>query len=41
VRSLTTGVLGWVILWHLAYLAVLTLIGLRIAGRRMNSLLCK
>ena len=41
VRSLTTGVLGWSMLWHLTYLAVLTVVGLRIAGRRMNSLLCK
>ena len=41
VRALTTGVLGWVMLWHLAYLAVLTVIGLRIAGRRMNNLLCE
>jgi lipooligosaccharide transport system permease protein len=41
VRALTTGVLGWSMLWHLTYLAVLTVAGLRIAGRRMNSLLCK
>jgi lipooligosaccharide transport system permease protein len=41
VRSLTTGVLGWSMLWHLAYLAALTLICLRVAGRRMNLLLCK
>jgi lipooligosaccharide transport system permease protein len=41
VRSLTTGVLGWSMLWHLAYLAALTAIGLRVAARRMNALLCK
>ena len=41
VRSLTTGVLGWSMLWHLTYLAVLTVIGLRVAGRRMSALLCK
>jgi lipooligosaccharide transport system permease protein len=40
VRALTTGVLGWSMLWHLAYLLALTVIGLRVAGRRMNALLC-
>lgn len=41
VRALTTGVLEWTLAWHLAYLAALTVLCLRIAGRRMNNLLCK
>jgi lipooligosaccharide transport system permease protein len=34
-------VLDWVLVWHLVYLAVLTVLCLRAAGRRMNNLLCK
>jgi lipooligosaccharide transport system permease protein len=41
VRGLTTGVLGWGLLGHVAYLIVLAAIGLAIAGRRMAILLCK
>jgi len=41
VRALTTGVLPPALLWHVGYLAVLTMVGLAIAARRMNRLLCK
>ena len=41
VRALTTGVLEWTLVWHLAYLLVLTVVCLRVAGRRINDLLCK
>jgi lipooligosaccharide transport system permease protein len=41
VRSVTTGSMGLVLLWHLAYLAALTVAGLVVAGRRMTALLCK
>jgi lipooligosaccharide transport system permease protein len=41
VRSLTTGVVGPAMLWHLTYLTVLTVVGLTVAGRRMNALLRK
>jgi lipooligosaccharide transport system permease protein len=41
VRGLTTGVLGWGLLGHTAYLAGFASIGLMIASRRMAALLCK
>src|SRR6185312_13127313 len=41
VRALTTGVLDLTLVWHLAYLGALTVLCLRFAGRRMNTLLCK
>jgi lipooligosaccharide transport system permease protein len=41
VRGLTTGVLGWGLLWHMAYLLACAAVGLRIASRRMTRLLCK
>jgi lipooligosaccharide transport system permease protein len=41
IRGLTTGVLGWGLLGHVAYLAALAAIGLTIASRRMGKLLCK
>jgi len=39
VRSLTLGVVGWSLVGHLAYLAVLGLAGTVIAGRRLERLL--
>jgi lipooligosaccharide transport system permease protein len=41
VRAATTGTFQWVLLWHLAYLLVLTAVALRFAGRRMGGLLLK
>jgi lipooligosaccharide transport system permease protein len=41
VRALTTGVLEWTLAWHFTYLAAITVLCLRVAGRRMNNLLCK
>jgi lipooligosaccharide transport system permease protein len=41
IRGLTTGVVDASMLWHLGYLALLTVGGLTIAGRRMNAVLCK
>jgi lipooligosaccharide transport system permease protein len=41
VRSLTTGAVDLAILWHMTYLVALTVVGLTVAGRRMNALLCK
>jgi lipooligosaccharide transport system permease protein len=41
VRSLTTGVLGWGLLGHIAYLVACASVGLLIASRRMTTLLCK
>jgi lipooligosaccharide transport system permease protein len=40
VRGLTTGVAGWGLLWHCAYLAAFAVVGLAIASRRMTRLLC-
>jgi lipooligosaccharide transport system permease protein len=40
VRGLTTGVVGWGLLWHGAYLAAFAAGGLAIASRRMAKLLC-
>jgi lipooligosaccharide transport system permease protein len=39
VRSLVTGVLGWPLLGHVAYLVVLGLVGLVIGARRLSGLL--
>jgi lipooligosaccharide transport system permease protein len=39
-RGLTTGVLGWGMLGHVAYLVGLAAIGLAVAGRRTAKLLC-
>jgi lipooligosaccharide transport system permease protein len=39
VRSLTTGTVGWVLLWHAAYLAAFAVVGLMVAARRMAKLL--
>jgi lipooligosaccharide transport system permease protein len=41
VRGLTTGVPGWGLLGHVAYLVVLASVGLAVASRRMVILLCK
>jgi lipooligosaccharide transport system permease protein len=41
VRSATTGVLSWSILWHVAYLVALTVAGLSVAARRTGRLLYK
>jgi len=40
-RSLTTGAVGPGLLWHVAYLLVMGLIGLVIAARRLDKLLLK
>lgn len=39
IRSLTLGMIGWGVLGHLAYLAVMGLAGLFVAGRRLERLL--
>jgi lipooligosaccharide transport system permease protein len=39
IRGLTTGVLGWGMLGHTAYLGLLAITGLAVAGRRMGRLL--
>jgi lipooligosaccharide transport system permease protein len=39
IRGLTTGVVQSAMLWHLTYLALLTVGGLAVAGRRMNAVL--
>jgi lipooligosaccharide transport system permease protein len=41
IRALTIGAYGWLMLWHVAYLAAVAGIGLTIASRRMVRLLCK
>ena len=41
VRALTTGLVGWGLLWHVLYLAVMGLIGLAVASRRIGHLLLK
>jgi lipooligosaccharide transport system permease protein len=41
VRAFTVSAYTWGVLWHVAYLAILAIIGLTIAGRRMGKLLCK
>jgi lipooligosaccharide transport system permease protein len=40
-RALTTGVIGWWMLGHVAYLVAVACIGLTLAARRMEKLLCK
>jgi lipooligosaccharide transport system permease protein len=40
-RSFTLGLLDWSILAHVAYLAIMALIGLTIASRRIETLLLK
>jgi lipooligosaccharide transport system permease protein len=40
-RGFTTGVVGWAMLLHAAYLAVMAAAGLVLAARRMSRLLCK
>jgi len=40
-RALTLGTVGWSILVHVAYLTVMTLVGLAIADRRLERLLLK
>ena len=40
-RALTLGTVSWVTLVHVAYLAVLTVVGLAIADRRLEKLLLK
>jgi lipooligosaccharide transport system permease protein len=39
VRSLAFGDLSWTLLLHAAYLAVMGLVGVRVAGRRLGRLL--
>src|SRR5439155_21514507 len=41
VRALTTGAVGWGLLWHCAYLGVFAVAGLLVAARRMGRLLRK
>ena len=41
VRQLSTGSTGWVALVDVAYLTVMLVVGLAVAGRRMTRLLCK
>jgi len=41
IRDLTTGRLTWGTLGHVAYLVVAAVIGLAVAARRMNRILCK
>jgi len=40
-RGFTTGVVGWSLLLHALYLAVLATVALAVAARRMGRLLCK
>jgi lipooligosaccharide transport system permease protein len=40
-RGLTLGAVGPGLLWHVAYLAVMGLAGLYVAGRRISGLLLK
>ncbi|MFC3383364.1 ABC transporter permease [Couchioplanes azureus] len=41
IRAITTGAVGWLQLVDVAYLLVLLGLGLAVAGRRMEKLLCK
>jgi len=41
VRAITTGAVGWTQLLDVLYLLVLVVVGLVVAGRRMDRLLCK
>jgi lipooligosaccharide transport system permease protein len=41
IRALTTGLVGWEHLWHVAYLVAATALGLVVAGRRMSRLLTR
>jgi hypothetical protein len=40
-RALTTGEVGWSLLWHVLYLAVMGVLGLTVASRRLEHLLLK
>ena len=40
-RDLALGTVGPALLWHAAYLAVLGVIGLLVAGRRIGKLLLR
>jgi lipooligosaccharide transport system permease protein len=40
-RALTLGTVGWATLVHVAYLVVMTVVGLAIADRRLEKLLLK
>lgn len=40
IRAITIGTAGWGLLWHIAYLIVATAIGLAVAGRRLQRMLC-
>lgn len=40
-RGVTTGAFEWGMLWHVAYLLAVTVLGLAVAARRMTRLLCK
>jgi lipooligosaccharide transport system permease protein len=41
IRGLTTGTPHWSLLGHAAYLAIMAVLGLAVAGRRMAKLLCQ
>ena len=40
-RGLCLGTVGWITVGHVAYLSVMTVIGLAIADRRLEKLLLK
>jgi lipooligosaccharide transport system permease protein len=40
-RSLTTGVVGWGLLWHVLYFAVMGVLGVAVASRRLAKLLLR
>jgi lipooligosaccharide transport system permease protein len=40
-RGLTLGTVGWITLVHVAYLGLMTVVGLAIADRRLEKLLLK
>lgn len=41
IRAITTGAAGWGLTWHVAYLLVATVLGIAVAGRRLQRMLCK
>jgi lipooligosaccharide transport system permease protein len=41
IRGLVTGDVGWSLVGHVAYLAVMGLLGLAIGARRLSALLLK
>lgn len=41
IRGITTAAVGWGLAWHIAYLLLATVLGVAIAGRRLQRMLCK